>query len=116
VPDVSVMIMTPPDWGEKGQKYTPGWLKKAEAQLRQVADASGAAFYDFRTAMGGEGSMAKFLAMDLTQGDGIHFNAKGGAFVGDRLVAALGRAFAAWAVQHPRAGCDAAEGGVRALQ
>jgi hypothetical protein len=53
--------------------------------------------------------MAKFLAMDLTQGDGIHFNKRGGAFVGDRLVAALGRAFAAWAKTHPRAGCDAAD-------
>jgi len=106
VPDVSVMIMTPPDWGEKGVSKTPGWLKKAEAQLRQAAEESGTAFYDFRTAMGGEGSMAKFLGMNLTQGDGIHFNARGGAFVADRLVAALGRAFAAWAAKHPRAGCD----------
>ena len=40
VPDVSVMVMTPPDWGEHGTKYTPGWLKKVEAQLRQSADES----------------------------------------------------------------------------
>ncbi len=106
VPDVSVMIMTPPDWGEKGASKTPGWLKKVEAQLRQAATESGTAFYDFRTAMGGEGSMAKFLGMDLTQGDGVHFNRRGGAFVADRLVAALGRAFGAWAAKHPRAGCD----------
>jgi lysophospholipase L1-like esterase len=50
--------------------------------------------------------MAKFLAMNLTQGDGIHFNARGGAFVADRLVDALGRAFARWAETHPRAGCE----------
>jgi hypothetical protein len=106
VPDVSVMVMTPPDWGEHGTKYTPGWLKKAEGQLRKAADEAPAAFYDFRAAMGGEGSMAKFLAMGLTQGDGIHFNARGGAFVGDRLVEALSRAFAKWAESHPRAGCD----------
>jgi hypothetical protein len=106
VPDVSVMVMTPADWGEKGATKTPGWLKKVEAQLRQAADESGAAFYDFRTAMGGEGSMAKFLALNLTQGDGVHFNQKGGAFVGDRLVAALGRAFGAWAKAHPQAGCE----------
>jgi hypothetical protein len=56
--------------------------------------------------MGGEGSMAKFLALNLTQGDGVHFNQKGGAFVGDRLVAALGRAFGAWAKAHPQAGCE----------
>jgi hypothetical protein len=106
VPDVSVMIMTPPDWGEHGTKVTPKWLKNVESQLRQSADEAPAAFYDFRRAMGGEGSMAKFLGMGLTQGDGIHFNAKGGAFVGDRLVTSLGRAFATWAEKHPRAGCD----------
>ena len=106
VPDVSVMVMTPADWGEKGANKTPGWLKKVEAQLRQAADESGAAFYDFRSAMGGEGSMAKFLGMNLTQGDGVHFNQKGGAFVGDRVVAALGRAFAVWAKTHPQAGCE----------
>jgi lysophospholipase L1-like esterase len=106
VSDESVMIMTPPDWGEHGMKRTPGWLKKVEAQLRQSADEAPAAFYDFRTAMGGEGSMAKFLAMDLTQGDGVHFNAKGGAFVGDRVVGALSRAFARWSESHPRAGCE----------
>lgn len=111
VPDVSVMVMTPPDWGEKGAKVTPRWLKNVEAQLRQAADESGAAFYDFRTAMGGEGSMAKFLGMNLTQGDGVHFNAKGGAFVGDRLVAALGRAYDAWAAKNPTAGCDDADAG-----
>jgi hypothetical protein len=106
VPDVSVMIMTPPDWGEHGTKFTPGWLKKVEAQLRQSADEAPTAFYDFRSAMGGEGSMAKFLGMGLTQGDGVHFNGKGGAFVADRLVASLGRAFAKWTETHPRAGCD----------
>lgn len=106
VPDVSVMVMTPPDWGEHGTKYTPGWLKKVEGQLRESADEAPAAFYDFRSAMGGEGSMAKFLGMGLTQGDGVHFNGKGGAFVADRLVASLGRAFAKWAESHPRAGCD----------
>jgi hypothetical protein len=106
MPGVSVMIMTPPDWGEKGATYTPGWMKKAEAQLRQAAGDSGTAFYDFRAAMGGEGSMAKFLDLGLTQGDGIHFNDKGGAFVADRLVAALSRAYAAWAEKHPTAGCE----------
>jgi hypothetical protein len=106
VPDVSVMIMTPPDWGEGGMKHTPGWLKKVEAQLRRSADEAPAAFFDFRSAMGGEGSMAKFLAMNLTQGDGVHFNKKGGEFVGDRVVDALARAFAKWAESHPRAGCD----------
>jgi len=106
VPDVSVMIMTPPDWGEGGAKKTPGWLKKVEAQLARAAEEAPAAFFDFRSAMGGEGSMARFAALGLTQGDGVHFNARGGAFAGQRVVGALGRAFGAWAERHPRAGCD----------
>jgi hypothetical protein len=105
-PDLSVLVMTPPDWGEKGMKRTPGWLKRVESQLRRSADEAPAAFFDFRAAMGGEGSMARFLAMGLTQGDGVHFNAKGGAFVGDRVVDALARRFAVWSEAHPRAGCE----------
>jgi lysophospholipase L1-like esterase len=50
--------------------------------------------------------MAKFLALHLTQGDGIHFNQKGAAFVGGRVVSSLARAFASWAEKHPRAGCE----------
>ncbi|MGO9838088.1 MAG: GDSL-type esterase/lipase family protein [Polyangiaceae bacterium] len=106
MPDVSILIMTPPDWGEGGTKWTPGWMRKAEEQLRRVADEAPAAFFDFRRAMGGEGSMARFEDRGMTQGDGIHFNQKGGAYVGQRVVDALGRAFAAWAHDRPRAGCE----------
>jgi lysophospholipase L1-like esterase len=106
IPGVSILIMTPPDWGEGGAKWTPGWMRKAEEQLRRVADEAPAAFFDFRRAMGGEGSMARFEDRGMTQGDGIHFNQKGGAYVGQRVVDALGRGFAAWAHDHPRAGCE----------
>jgi hypothetical protein len=106
VPDVSVMIMTPPDWGEGGAKKTPRWLKTVEADLKKAADEAHAAFFDFRSAMGGEGSMSRFASLGLTQGDGVHFNAKGGAFVGDRVVDALARAFVKWADANPRAGCN----------
>jgi lysophospholipase L1-like esterase len=106
VPDISILVMTPPDWGEHGARFTPGWLRRVEGQLRQAADDAPAAFFDFRRAMGGEGSMARFNDLRLTQGDGMHFNFKGGAYVGQRVVDALARAFGKWAEQHPRAGCD----------
>jgi hypothetical protein len=105
-PDLSAMVMTPPDWGEHGAVRTPKWMLEVEDELRRSADEAPAAMFDFRRAMGGEGSMARFLALGLTQGDGLHFDARGGAYVGARVVDALGRAFAAWAQQHPRAGCD----------
>jgi len=106
MPDVGILVMTPPDWGEHGTKWTPGWLRKSEEQLRRVADEAPAAFFDFRRAMGGEGSMVRFEDRGMTQGDGIHFNEKGGAYVGQRVVDALARAFAAWAHDHPTAGCE----------
>ncbi len=96
VPDVSVMIMTPPDWGENGAKKTAKWLLRVEDQLRRAAAEAPAAFFDFRQAMGGEGSMSRFHDRHMDQGDGLHFNARGGAYVGQRVTDALGRAFAAW--------------------
>jgi hypothetical protein len=95
-PDVSVMIMTPPDRAENGMKKTPRWLLRVEDELRRASQESPSAFFDFRSAMGGEGSMAQFHALHLDQGDGLHFNAKGGAYVGGRVVDALARSFAAW--------------------
>jgi hypothetical protein len=106
VPDVSVLLMTPPDWGLGGSKKPPKWLLAVEDQLHAAADEAPAAFFDFRSAMGGQGSMARFLGLGMTQGDGVHFNAAGGAYVGDRVVDALARAFAVWAQAHPRAGCE----------
>jgi hypothetical protein len=50
--------------------------------------------------------MARFLALNMTEGDGVHFNERGGAYVGDRVVDALGRAFARWVGEHPHAGCE----------
>ena len=96
VPDVSVMIMTPPDWGENGAKHTPRWFLRVEDQLRQAATEAPAAFFDFHRAMGGDGSMLRFQDHHMTQGDGLHFNGKGGAYTGQRIAHALGRAFDAW--------------------
>jgi hypothetical protein len=96
VPDVSVMIMTPPDWGENGVTKTPKWFRRAKDELRRAADEAPAAFFDFHEAMGGEGSMMRFQKHHMTQGDGMHFSSKGGAVVGQRVVAALGRAFDGW--------------------
>jgi hypothetical protein len=106
MPGTSILLMTPPDWGLDGAKKTPPWLKKAEAQLHQASVEGKTAFFDFRSAMGGEGSMARFQQLRMTQGDGVHFNARGGEFVGERVVDALVRSFARWADATPRAGCE----------
>jgi hypothetical protein len=96
VPDVSILIMTPPDWGENGATRTPKWFLRVKDQLRQAATEALAAFFDFHRAMGGQGSMMRFQDHHMTQGDGLHFNGKGGAYVGQRVADALGRAFDDW--------------------
>jgi hypothetical protein len=106
VPDESVLIMTPPDWGLGGVTKTPSWLKGVESYLHRSALQAPAAFYDFHRAMGGEGSMARFQKMSMGEEDGVHLTGRGGAFMGQRVVDALMRAFAVWAAEHPTAGCQ----------
>ncbi len=105
-PDVSVMIMTPPGLGRARHEQDARVAEEVRGSAGAVGQESHAAFFDFRSAMGGEGSMARFLELGLTQGEGVLFNARGGAIVGGRVVAALSRAFDAWAERHPRAGCE----------
>jgi hypothetical protein len=76
-----------------------------EHELWRAAEESATAFFDFRSAMGGDGSMQRFQKAGMTQGDYMHFNARGGAFMGDRVVYAIWRAFESWARAHPSAGC-----------
>jgi len=106
VPEQSVLIMTPPDWGLGGVTKTPAWLKGVESYLHRSAQQAPAAFYDFHRAMGGEGSMARFQRLSMGEEDGVHLTGRGGAFMGQRVVDALMRAFAAWAAEHPSAGCE----------
>jgi hypothetical protein len=106
VPGESVLIMTPPDWGLGGVTKTPSWLKGVESYLHRSAVQAPAAFYDFHKAMGGEGSMARFQQLSMGEEDGVHLTGRGGAFMGQRVVDALMRAFAKWAVEHPSAGCE----------
>jgi len=106
IPNVSVLIMSPPDWGAGGALKSPTWLLHVASDLRSAAEKTRSAFFDFRTAMGGDGAMTRWEHRRLTQGDGIHLNAKGGALASDLVTDALARSFESWALEHPRAGCE----------
>lgn len=107
LPDVPVLIMTPPDFLEQFRPpKTATWMVKVCESMRTMAKDNHAAFFDFRAAMGGDGSMGKFQDAGMTQGDYVHFNEKGGAYMGDRVVYALWKDFAAWLAKKPRAGCE----------
>jgi hypothetical protein len=100
LPEASYLVMTPPDSKESEH------IDLTCADLKRSAAENGAAFFDFRAAMGGDGSMATFSKKDMC-GDGLHFNEKGGAYMGDRVLYALWKGLAAYAKAHPRVGCDA---------
>jgi hypothetical protein len=107
LPSASYLVMSPPDELEgiaKPYKSAASVIATSDA-LHRVAADEGAAWFDFRAAMGGDGSMGRFHDLDMS-GEYVHFNDKGGAYMGDRVVYALWTAFQAWAAAHPRAGCD----------
>jgi hypothetical protein len=107
LPDVPVLIMTPPDFLESYHPpKTATWMTKVCEEMKTMAKDNRAAYFDFRTAMGGDGSMGKFQDLGMTQGDYVHFNEKGGAYMGGRVVFALWKDLAAWLVKTPRAGCE----------
>jgi hypothetical protein len=106
LPGVPVLLMTPPDFlGQLHPPKTVGWLVQVCDAMRAMAKDDGAAFFDFRAAMGGDGSIAKFQDAGMTQGDYTHFNEKGGIYMGDRVVSAILTAFDRYAEAHPLAGC-----------
>lgn len=102
LPGVSILMVTPPDRGlHKPMKQT----KLVVEQRREVARAERCALWDQYEAMGGAGSMARFVRERFAVGDAVHFNEKGAAFVADRLLAELMSGFDRYLRENERAGC-----------
>jgi lysophospholipase L1-like esterase len=71
-PLASLLLVAPPDAAFPGE----GLDRIAAIQQAQAA-ALGAGFLDLRAAMGGPGSIRRWLGSGLAQGDLVHFTAKG---------------------------------------
>jgi lysophospholipase L1-like esterase len=106
LPNVPILLVSPPDRGQH-KSFEP--TIAIGQQRRELAVSFKTGFWDLWTAMGGRGSMARFHQLGLSQEDHIHFNAKGGAWVGDRLLTALFRDFKAYLAEHKSAGCGDAD-------
>lgn len=92
LPGVSILIVSPMDRGKRaagGKVITMPSIPKIIEMQRRVALETGCAFFDTFTAMGGEGTMAKWSAGKgkdhLVGGDLTHPTAEGAEIVG-RLV------------------------------
>mgnify|MGYP005834435217 CR=1 FL=1 len=86
-PTASILVLGPPD---QSVRLRGGWTPNAgvdrivEAQ-RAAALEHGSAFWDFRTFMGGKGSMRQWVYAGFAQGDFVHFTAPGYRIIGESL-------------------------------
>ncbi len=106
LPDASVLIVSPPDSVKPGQRTTDPRIREIVQQLAEVSAESGAAFWDFREAMGGEASYLEFMKRGLASPDRAHLSKEGSSFMGQKLLAALFDGVAQRLEARPDAGCD----------
>ena len=96
--DVSILFLGPMDRGERGaggSVVTRPMIKKLIAYQRRIAAESECAFFDTFTAMGGEGTVAKWrdARPRLMGGDFTHPTAQGAEIVGTLIYDAMMRAY-----------------------
>jgi lysophospholipase L1-like esterase len=98
LPDVSILFVGPMDRGERGaggKVVTRPMIKKLIASQRRIAAENECAFFDTFTAMGGEGTVAKWREARprLMGGDFTHPTAQGSEIVGTLIYDAMMRAY-----------------------
>ena len=109
-PQASILVAAPLDraeTGEGGALRTKPIIKRLVAAQRNVAKESGVAFWNTYEAMGGEGSMARWMKSGLGGGDLTHPTPQGAEALGDLLYKSLTTGFEAWLSRHPEASTPA---------
>ena len=104
-PSASCLLITPLDQGERYRntiQSKPALDNMIRVQ-RAAAQELGCAFWDARGAMGGPGSMARWLNRKLAWGDLFHLTDQGLTIIGHTLADAMLLAFDQWIVRHPEA-------------
>jgi lysophospholipase L1-like esterase len=86
LPEASVLVMSPMDRGRRGSEgtiETMPTIPRLVAIQRRVAAETGCGFFDTYTAMGGEGTMARWYAATprLVSADFIHPYPAGGKII-----------------------------------
>lgn len=105
LPDVPVLIMSPMDRGERGglnEIHTMATIPEIVALQRRVAADLGCAFFDTFSAMGGDGTFARWYAAKprLVTADLIHPTPQGALIVAEQLVGNLSLGYDRWKRTH----------------
>jgi hypothetical protein len=111
LPGVPILIMSPSDTAKDGDTKSDPRIVQVIDQMRKVAKDEGVAFWDFREAMGGDGSVIGFTKRGLTGEDHIHFGPEGSKLMGDRFLCSFTNAYTAYIAKNPEAGCHVATDG-----
>jgi lysophospholipase L1-like esterase len=98
LPDVSIMLLGPMDRGMRasgGGIITRPMIPKLISYQRRLAAETGCAFFDTFTAMGGEGTVARWheARPRLMGGDFTHPSAQGAEIVGTLVYGAITKAY-----------------------
>lgn len=84
-PNASLLVIAPPDRAQrvKGRWQSVGQMPQLIEAQRRAAYETGAAFWSSYAAMGGAGSMSRWVEQGLGQADHVHLTAAGYARLGE---------------------------------
>jgi len=105
-PNASILVMAPPDRAEKAEN---GELRSSHVIVRivelqeQIAKEHGVAFWNTWKAMGGKGSMGKWVKRGLANADLTHPTPSASVILGDLMFKAVLAGYDAYASTHPDA-------------
>lgn len=105
-PDASILVAAPLDRAEKdddGNMRSTKLIVRLVDLQKKVAAEHGVAFWNTFEAMGGKGSMAKWVQKGLAGGDLTHPTPQGAQVIGDLFFKALTTGYDAYASTHPDA-------------
>lgn len=88
-PQASILVCAPPD---RSDLHLSGRLQALSNAERRAAIANHAAFWDASSAMGGPGSMNRWVRLGFAQQDRVHLTTSGYARLADQLYDGLKRA------------------------
>jgi lysophospholipase L1-like esterase len=102
-PDASILVAAPLDRAEKdddGNLRTMKTILKIVALQEKIAKERGIAFWNTFEAMGGKGSMAKWVHKGLAGSDLTHPSPEGATILGDLFFTAIVTGYDAYASRH----------------
>ena len=110
-PGLPVVILSPTDIAASmDAKRSDRRITALVSQLRRGAAATGSAYWDFWSAMGGNLSIVRLRKQNgLASSDLVHLTRRSGIMLGERLAHALLRDFGRYVAAHPEAGCESLE-------